>query len=72
VVADDLFHFFVGGFFTAMIVWAVKYLLLKIGGRKAYEEIGLPAACGIIAGETLGLAIAISILALRYVVFGVR
>jgi hypothetical protein len=72
LVPEDMFHFFVGGVFTVTIVWIVKYLLMKVGGRKAYEEVGLPAACGIIAGETLGLAIAISILALRYIVFGVR
>jgi len=59
-------------YLTVPVVWVAKYLLLKIGGRKAYEEYGLPAAAGIIAGETTGLTIAVTILAIRFLVFGVR
>jgi hypothetical protein len=68
----DMFHNQVGGFLTAFIAWLAKYLLLKIGGRKAYEEYGLPAAAGILAGEIAGLATATTILAIRFAVFGVR
>jgi hypothetical protein len=59
-------------YLTVPVVWVAKYLLLKIGGRKAYEEYGLPAAAGIIAGETTGLTIAVTILAIRFLIFGVR
>ena len=58
------------GTFVPLIVWAVKYAVLKIGGRKVYDEIGIPAAFGIIAGEMLGIILVSAINIVRYVAFG--
>lgn len=58
------------GTFTPLIVWAAKYVLLKIGGRKAYEEVGVPVALGIIAGEILGIVLVSIINIARYMIFG--
>jgi hypothetical protein len=33
-----------------LAAWVLKYLTLKMGGAKAYENIGVPAATGFIAG----------------------
>ena len=56
--------------FVPLIVWAVKYAVIKIGGRKVYDEIGVPAAFGIIAGEMLGIILVSAINIVRYVAFG--
>jgi len=32
------------------VAWVLKTLTLRIGGSKAYEEIGSPIAGGVIAG----------------------
>ncbi|MCS7105338.1 MAG: OPT/YSL family transporter [Thermofilaceae archaeon] len=58
------------GTFTPLIVWIAKYALLKVGGRKAYEEVGVPVAIGIIAGEMLGIVIVSLINIARFMVFG--
>jgi hypothetical protein len=58
------------GTFTPLIVWIAKYVLLKVGGRKAYEEVGVPVAIGIIAGEIAGI-VAVSVINIaRFMVFG--
>jgi hypothetical protein len=42
------------GFWSlALVAWILKMLTLKIGGSKAYEEIGAPLAGGYIAGHML-------------------
>jgi len=53
-----------------LIVWAVKYSVIKVGGRKVYDEIGVPAAFGIIAGEMLGIILVSAINIVRYVALG--
>jgi hypothetical protein len=58
------------GAFTPLIVWVVKYTMIKIGGRKAYDEIGMPAAFGIITGEITGIIIVSIINIVRFIVFG--
>lgn len=58
------------GTFTPLIVWIVKYILLKVGGRKAYEEVGVPVAIGIIAGEIAGIVVVSVINIGRFMVFG--
>jgi len=58
------------GPFTPLIVWIVKYTLIKVGGRKAYDEVGIPAAFGIIAGEMIGIVLVSAINIFRYVAFG--
>jgi hypothetical protein len=34
--------------------WIAKYLTLRIGGSKAYEQYGVSIAGGLVAGITLG------------------
>jgi len=43
------------GFFGA---WIAKYLTIRIGGSKAYEEYGIPAASGLMAGYVLSNLVA--------------
>jgi hypothetical protein len=65
----DLMPWHIGAF-TPLIVWVVKYTMIKIGGRKAYDEIGMPAAFGIITGEITGIIIVSIINIVRFIVFG--
>jgi hypothetical protein len=67
-----LHHYFTYhiGTFTPLIVWIAKYVLLKVGGRRAYEEVGVPVAIGIIAGEITGIIAVSAINITRYMIFG--
>lgn len=58
------------GTFTPFIVWVAKYALIKIGGRKAYEEVGVPVAVGIIAGEIAGILLVSVINITRFLIYG--
>jgi len=49
----------------------VKYAIIKVGGRKVYDEIEVPAAFGIIAGEMLGIILVSAINIVRFVALGV-
>jgi hypothetical protein len=40
----------VGMWLPFMVSWALKLLTLRIGGSKAYEEVGVPIATGVAAG----------------------
>lgn len=56
--------------FVPVICFAVKYIVIKIGGRKVYDEIGVPAAFGWIAGEVLGILVCGIIGTIRFMVLG--
>lgn len=56
-------------FFTVLITWIVKYVTIKVGGRKAYEEIGVPVALGIIAGEVTGVILIGILVMIRFFFF---
>jgi hypothetical protein len=58
------------GTFTPTICWAIKYVVIKAGGRKTYEEVGVPVAFGLIAGEVLGILICGIIGTVRFLLFG--
>lgn len=58
------------GTFVPLIVLVVKYIVIKVGGRRIYDEIGVPAAFGIIAGEMLGIIIVSGINIGRFLAFG--
>jgi len=58
------------GTFVPLIVWIAKYSVIKVGGRKLYDEVGVPAAFGIIAGEMLGIILVSAINIGRFVAFG--
>lgn len=64
----DFFTWHIGTF-TPLIVWIAKYIMLKVGGRKAYEEVGVPVALGIISGEIAGIIVVSVINILRFLVF---
>jgi len=55
--------------FTPLVVWIIKYAMIKIGGRKSYEEVGVPVALGIISGEITGIIIVSIINIIRFFVF---
>ncbi len=38
-------------FFLAPVVWVIKYTILRVGGRKAYDNYVVPAVIGWIAGN---------------------
>ncbi|MGC9086558.1 MAG: DUF6785 family protein [Thermoproteota archaeon] len=59
---------FVGGVLVVFIAWLIKYVTLKIGGRKVFEEVVLPIAIGEIAGEALGVILTGLLTALRLVI----
>jgi len=58
------------GVFSPLIAWIVKYIIIKVGGRKLYDEVALPAAFGLIAGGLIGITICGIIGIIRYVMFG--
>jgi hypothetical protein len=55
--------------FSPLIVWGIKYAVLKVGGRKAYDEVGVPVALGIITGEITGIILVSIINIIRFFVF---
>jgi hypothetical protein len=55
---------------TACIVWVTKYAVTRVSGRKFYDEFGVPAALGIIAGEMLGIILVSATNNGRSVAFG--
>jgi hypothetical protein len=46
--------------------WIVKFLTLRIGGSKAYEEYGVPAAAGVLAGFVLAAIIGVIVGLIRW------
>jgi len=58
------------GVFTPFIVWVIKLLVIKVGGRKLYDEVALPAAFGLIVGGTIGVLSCGIIAIVRYILFG--
>lgn len=40
---------------SAAIAWVLKVLTLKIGGSRAYENYGVPTACGVMIGYSIGV-----------------
>ena len=54
------------GTFVPLIVWVLKYSVIKIGGRRVYDEVGVPGAFGIIAGEMLGIILVSTINLVTY------
>jgi hypothetical protein len=55
--------------FTLAIVpaWILKFMTLKIGGSKAYENTGLPVVTGFLFGLGLGATLGMLGLVIRYV-----
>jgi hypothetical protein len=55
------------GFWScALIAWILKFITLKLGGSKLYEEFGVPMAGGYIAGHMLALIPGIIITGIRF------
>jgi hypothetical protein len=46
---------YIGMPLAPIIAWILKYAILKIGGRKTFEEVAIPIAMGDIAGEMTGV-----------------
>jgi len=49
----------------------VEYAVIKVSGRKVYDEVEVPAAFGIVAGEMLGIILVSAINIVRFVALGV-
>jgi len=67
-ISECIDHWF-SPLFVASSMYVVKYALIKVGGRKAYDEVGIPAAFGIITGEILGIFIVSIINIIRFATF---
>ena len=52
---------------TALIAWILKYAVLRIGGRKTYEEIAIPIVLGDITGEMTGVILTVCLTIIRVV-----
>jgi len=52
---------------TAFLAWILKYAVLKIGGRKRYEEVVIPIILGDIAGEMTGVILTVLLTIVRVV-----
>lgn len=50
IVGFGQFAYEFGYWSTILVAWVLKTATLRIGGSKAYEEIGVPIATGIVAG----------------------
>jgi hypothetical protein len=53
---------------SPFIAWVLKYALLRVGGRKAFEEVALPIAMGDIAGEMTGVILTFLLSIIRVMV----
>jgi len=54
VMATGYATWWMGCWDAFLVAWIAKYLTLRIGGSKAYEQHGVPVAGGLVAGITLG------------------
>lgn len=54
ILATGYATWWMGCWDAFLVAWIAKYLTLRIGGSKAYEQHGVPVAGGIVAGITLG------------------
>jgi len=60
-------HALLEGLWTVITVaWVIKLIILRVGGSKLYEEVGVPAAIGFIAGAVLVFFIGSIVLAVRF------
>jgi hypothetical protein len=49
-----------------LITWVIKFIVIKVGGRRIYEEYSIPAVFGVVVGYTLGVMIAAIAALLRW------
>lgn len=54
ILATGYATWWMGCWDAFLVAWIAKYLTLRIGGSKTYEQHGVPVAGGIVAGITLG------------------
>jgi len=57
---------FTGAWTNFLVAWAAKWLTLRIGGSKAYEEYGVPFASGVVAGFVVVIIVGIIIGLIRW------
>jgi len=55
-----------GSLAPSLVGGLVKYIVIKFGGRKVYEEVGLPGAFGIITGTVFSILVCAIIVGLRF------
>jgi len=56
--------------FVPLIVWILKYVVIKVVGKKLYDEVRVAAAFGIITEDMLGIILMNAINMGRFVAFG--
>jgi len=54
IVAAGSSAIWFGSWDAFLVAWVAKFLTLKVGGSKLYEQYGVPVAGGMVAGVTLG------------------
>jgi hypothetical protein len=55
-----------GAWTSFLGAWALKFITLRIGGSKAYEEYGIPTAAGVLAGFVLAAIIGVIVGLIRW------
>ncbi|MEM2238685.1 MAG: OPT/YSL family transporter [Thermoproteota archaeon] len=61
ILATGIFSSFAGSWSIALGAWIAKWLTLKIGGSRAYEEYGMPFVSGYVTGFIIDLILGIII-----------
>jgi len=59
ILATGIFTSFAGSWSIALGAWIAKWLTLRIGGSRAYEEYGMPFVSGYVAGFIINLILGI-------------
>jgi len=67
-IATEEWELLAGLWTTFLVAWIAKFLTLRIGGSKAYENYGVPLASGFVMGFTIIGLIGGAILILRFFV----
>ncbi|MEM2303099.1 MAG: DUF6784 domain-containing protein, partial [Candidatus Bathyarchaeia archaeon] len=57
-----------GAWTSFLGAWVLKFITLRIGGSKAYEEYGIPAAAGVLAGFVMAAVIGVIVGLIRWFV----
>jgi hypothetical protein len=66
IIATGLAGIFFGFWTAALGAWIMKTITLKIGGSKLYENLGIPVACGFIAGYMIAVLFGTVIADIRF------
>jgi hypothetical protein len=66
LIATSFSAIWFGSWNCFLAAWIVKWITLKVGGSRAYENYGAPAVGGFLAGVTLGYFIGAIVGTIRF------